>query len=1426
MLVLIYFAPDWSNEQVFVRILCIVLRVMETNYREIEISDESLERIFSTLNGFNKLDFRSYKLQTVKRRISRRINMVNCATDEEYLKFLEDNQTEVEALFNDLLIEVTNFFRDTEAFDSLQANVIPSLISLTKDELRVWVVACATGQEAYSIAILLYEALQHAGKKKAFRIFATDVSDEAIAFASAGIFTRESLEQSLSEDYIARYFYAIDDKRMRIHPRIRSKISFFKHNVLSDPPFPYIDLLTCRNLLIYFNPEFQKQVLSTFHFALNEQGYLFLGSSESLNEISYGFHTLDSRWRIFVKNNEVKLPFEAHRLRPEPVNLEKFAAKLSGLANSGSGSVNDIYDGLIGHFLAPGIVVDKKNEIVHINGEVMRYFPSVKGRLSSQVLDWAEGELKIALASALARCERSEKKVVISEVPVEGSGFSGTADVAVSPFKAGNDYYYFVQVGPAPETSSRPIEESSFNLQSDARERIENLEAEVRDLQQSLYAAIEERRSSQEELQASNEELRASNEELQSSNEELQAITSENEKKIRELASLNNDINNLLKSTDIAAIFLDEELCIRRFTREAEVLIGLSLRDIGRPVVNIRSDLIDFVSIEADSQRSLTNGYSVEREINMSGGRSFIYRLLPFRDETDQIRGVVLTYTETTSLREAQDAYVESEARYRAAVEAVDDAVWSYDVGNDSFDCSERWFTMFDCSSDCDHIGLRDMIQFVHPEDREKFATNFTRTVDSGESFDHELRIFHSGNPLKWIIIRGRSMEVDESGNISRIMGVCSDNTVRKELELNRHQQDTLLALLCDGIGLGFWTLDLTSDNLEFDSVSAKIAGVEEDASMNPARLAELVRAEDRSDMCDRLRDVREGHSNVILHECRIDKAEGETWVRISGVVCAKNADGLSSRVVGFIEDITQRKKVEVELKSYTYELIKQKSLLGNLIENMPLAVLAIDPGNSFRFSMCNPAAEKFFDLDSDRIVGETVADLFPAEDAWRYQEQDRLIMINPRVVDLGEQTMTLGDKIRDVRMVKIPVHGPGNKVDLIFVLLEDVTEARSLERQLNHSQKMDAVGRLAGGIAHDFNNMLQAIIGYGSLLAEELVASPENKESTDLILRAAHQASGLVKQLMAFSRREELVKRQVDAGALIKELVKMLDRLLGEHIAVKVKTCPERVWILADPGNVEQALINLCINARDAMPEGGELTISLQRQQVSENLKIGAHTLPPGNYGCIKVMDTGRGVPQKYIEHIFEPFFTTKELGKGTGLGLATVYAIVSRHDGYVMVDSSEGKGTVFSIYLPECLAPGASEPVFEKLSEPGGGTETILLAEDEPMVRNYAATILKRAGYNVIMAVDGRDAVDKFVEHKDDVQMLVFDVMMPRMNGRQAYESIEKIRPGVPVLFCSGYGDDLLKNEYMVDIDGKLLPKPYRSGDLLREIRELLSH
>ncbi|GAB4277190.1 MAG: hypothetical protein Kow0029_19780 [Candidatus Rifleibacteriota bacterium] len=1395
---------------------------MKESKPEIDINSAQFDKIVELLRCWNHFDLQAYKESTVLRRLCRRISMVGCSSTEEYIAFLKNNPAEHEALFNDFLVEVTSFFRDPEAFVALKEKVINELVKKDVPEIRIWVPACATGQEAYSVGILVSEAIKNEGVNKSFRIFATDLSEESIAFSSAGIYFPAMLE-GLSESYVKNYFYPVDEDRFRVHPKLRSKISFFRHNILSDPPFPYLDLICCRNLLIYFKPDYQQQVISTFHFALRSHGYLFLGSSESLNKLNYGFSSIDNRWRIYRKNPAVRLPFEAHLIKPEPIAIDKFGSPLKASQANSRSRLIEVYDSLLSICVSPGILVDSRYEILHINGDVMQYFPPIKGRLTSKLLEWAEGELRIAISAALYKSNELAKKVAIHDVPVVSCGFTGNVSVASTPFKSLNEHYYFVQVFKDPEKSEEESQHYSFNLDNESQSLILNLDTEVKELQNALYCALEEKRSSQEELQASNEELRASNEELQSSNEELQAITAEHEEKIRELISLNNDIRNLLVSTEIAAVFLDEELKIRRCTPVAEKLLKLNQRDIDRQIYTIRSEFISAETFEKDAEEVLKKGYPIESEIRTHDERTYHYRMLPYRNENHEVKGLVLTFTDTTNLRAAESAFLESEIRFQAAIDAVDDVVWSYDVRRDRFELSDRWMKMVEGSDKV--LSLAEFVELVHQDDKKHFLEEFNKPLQHDAHFEAEFRVISMNNGhWKWVVSRGRAIEFSNSGKPLKILGTISDISVRKQLEFERLQRQNLLSLLCDGIGLGFWMLDLMGSRITVDGMFASIVGIQKE-SMGINELLSICCNEDKCNLEQALDEIKSGAGDQMNLEIRILSRRKKLWVRFIGIVSERMSDGLPRNLIGFIENIDQRKNYERDLKQYSRQVVHQKEILEELIKNMPLAVLAKRPSDGYRYFLCNPAAEKLFRKTRDEIIGSDVNLLFTPSDAIIYDDSDKRIVKKPGIVEVGERNVSISGRNCDLKVTKIPIIGTDGEVDSIFVLIEDVTEENSLTRQLQQSQKMDAIGRLAGGIAHDFNNMLQAIMGYGSLLAEEIPDSESAREYLAMIMQAGDQASSLVRQLMAFSRKEEAEKCYANVVSTLREIIKMLKRLLGDHIKIHCQFKIDEAWVKIDPVRIEQAMVNLCLNAKDAMPSGGRIDISLEAISLTLEDKIEYPESQPGNYALLTVADTGEGIPAENIEQIFEPFFTTKDTGKGTGLGLATVYAIVNHHNGFIRVESEIGKGTVFKIFLPVIEKPeDVNDAKIVPLNISGDG-ETVLLAEDQEMVRRYACKILKNAGYNVIAASDGLEAVELFKANIEKIDILVFDVMMPQMNGRSAYEKINQLRPGIPVVFCSGYDNDLLKSEYMVEIEGRLLAKPYIGSDLLREIKEILT-
>ncbi|MCX5885831.1 MAG: ATP-binding protein, partial [Proteobacteria bacterium] len=385
--------------------------------------------------------------------------------------------------------------------------------------------------------------------------------------------------------------------------------------------------------------------------------------------------------------------------------------------------------------------------------------------------------------------------------------------------------------------------------------------------------------------------------------------------------------------------------------------------------------------------------------------------------------------------------------------------------------------------------------------------------------------------------------------------------------------------------------------------------------------------------------------------------------------------------------------------------------------------------------------------------------------------------------------------------------------------------EKARLEAQLRESHKMEAVGLLAGGIAHDFNNILTAIIGYASLLQMKMKEDDPLRPYLEQILTSSQRAASLTQSLLAFGRKQIINPRPVKANDIITKTEKLLVRLIGEDIDLKTTLTNEDTTVMADSGQIEQALMNFATNSRDAMPQGGHFMIETQRTFIDDDYVKTHGYGKPGEYVLISVSDSGTGMDEKTREKIFEPFFTTKEVGKGTGLGLAMVYGIVKQHNGYINCYSEPGKGTTFKIYLLKHREAVELQETMESAAAPIGGTETILVAEDDADARKTTRNILENFGYTILEAVDGEDAVRVFQGNRDTVKLLLLDVIMPKKNGKETYEEIRKLRPGMKALFISGYTANIIHKRGMLNQSLDFIMKPVSPTHLLKKVREVLN-
>jgi two-component system cell cycle sensor histidine kinase/response regulator CckA len=493
-----------------------------------------------------------------------------------------------------------------------------------------------------------------------------------------------------------------------------------------------------------------------------------------------------------------------------------------------------------------------------------------------------------------------------------------------------------------------------------------------------------------------------------------------------------------------------------------------------------------------------------------------------------------------------------------------------------------------------------------------------------------------------------------------------------------------------------------------------------------------------------------------------------------------------------------------------------------SLVTNAPYGICRCD--SSGQLLDANPALRAMLGYSSAKeLLGKHLGTLYAESQQW-FELADHLQSAAPFTGLIVEWKRTDGTNVLVRVSGRSVSNGDRDKTFELFA--EDVTERRALEQQLRQSQKMEAIGRLAGGIAHDFNNLLMVISGYSEFLLDRLGPEPALRAPAQEIASAAGRATSLTRQLLAFSRKQMLAPKILDLNGVVTENLKMLTRVIGEDIDLVMVPAPGLGTVRADAGQIEQVIMNLAVNARDAMPSGGKLTIETSNVTLDEEHARFHPPLTPGNYVLLAISDTGAGMDSETQSRIFEPFFTTKGT-KGTGLGLSTVYGIVKQSGGYIWVYSEQGKGTTFKIYLPR-VADAVETPV--KISVPSEsvavepGTETILLVEDEANLRYLARQFLEKQGYRVIDAADGAVAMQIAVAHEGVIHLLLTDVIMPGMNGRELAQRISEIRPNVKVLYMSGYTENVIGRNGTLDAGVRLLQKPFTLRDLKSKVREVL--
>ena len=560
---------------------------------------------------------------------------------------------------------------------------------------------------------------------------------------------------------------------------------------------------------------------------------------------------------------------------------------------------------------------------------------------------------------------------------------------------------------------------------------------------------------------------------------------------------------------------------------------------------------------------------------------------------------------------------------------------------------------------------------------------------------------------------------------------------------------------------------------------------------------------------CDR--QVIESGQPLLNFEEKQTRPDG-TRTLLTSKVPLRDAAGAVVGVLGVYQDITSRKQAEEALRA-------SERHLRAIIETTPECVKIIARDGTLiemnRAGLAMVEADSFEDL-----VGKPALDLVAPEYRDAYRDLHRAVCEGKKQT-LEFDIIGLKGTRRRLETQAVPIQDPGGDIRHLGIT-RDVTEQRRMEELSRHSTKMEAIGRLAGGIAHDFNNLLTVINGFAELLMQSLAERPEDRSLAEEIVKAGQRAADLTRQLLAFSRRQMLSARVIDLNALLADLSKMLPRLIDESIELHIALSAQPLRVKADPGQIEQVVVNLAVNGRDAMPQGGKLTIETQEVELDHEYARKRSDVRPGRYALLAVSDTGAGMDAATLTRIWEPFFTTKGPERGTGLGLATVYGIVKQSGGHVEAYSEIGVGSTFKIYLP-CVEGPVSQSAGGAAGAPGG-SETVLLVEDEEAVRDLTTRVLSSRGYEVLVAQDGAEALELANRHEGIIHLLITDVVMPGMSGREVARVLAQSRPDTRVLYVSGYTDDAVVRHGILEERTPFLQKPYGLDVLARKVREVL--
>ena len=1384
----------------------------------------SLLHLVRTHSG---VDFSFYKSVTIERRISRRMALNGMTVLADYVRFLRGNTHELDRLSTDMLIGVTRFFRDPEAIEALQRDIFPALLQFPRSEpLRVWVPGCSTGQEAYSLAMAFTEFFERAGQTRTLQIFATDLNEARIDKARAALYP-ETLAHEIGPERLRRFFVG-QNGGYRVIKELREQIVFARHNLLSDPPFSGMSLISCRNLMIYLEPPVQKRLLAVFHYALKPQGYLFLGTSESVGTATDWFESVDKKHKLYKKRSGIAARLPAPIMGSHRRSIAQQRVALIPPTNTTRTLLPELNaqreaDRLaVKRFSPPGVLINADLEVIQFRGSTSPYLGLPNQKASFHLLNMARDDLRQPLRAVINKAMKDNKVARRKYHPVTDDGVAHPpVTLEVIPLKNLKEPHYLVvfdvgataHPGAEATTLDRPATPvrggSKVGLRrvqrlqqelDEARDYAQALQEQYEAANEELQATNEESQSAVEELQSTNEQLETSQEEVDSANEELITVNAEMAHRNVEMSHLNDDLKNLQASVNLPIVVLARDLRIQSFTPRAAPLFNLLVSDIGQSINGIQHrldcpDLARFTAAAIDTVRA------EEHEVRDRDGRWYLLRIQPYVTLDNKIDGVVLVLVDIDALKrstlEAQRALEYAEATLRTArVPLV--ALRSDLCVNTANEAFYKTFNLAPAEVEGHSMLALSNGAWDIPELRTLLLEILPR-----DSVFNDFQVVHVfptlGRRTMWL--NARRMQ---SANDAAEMIVLSIEDVTEQLEAREavRRSEVRFRRLFETTQDGILILDQATGKIsDVNPFITDLLGYTRDELMGK-ELGEIGLLHDEASSHEALAQLRKT-GRIRYDNLPLQGKDGQLHA-VEFVSNIYEEEG-SSVIQCNIRDVTARTRAMEALHA-------SEARFHAIADNVPVMIWVRDPDN--RVTYFNRGWQTFVGGADDQEKNDHWQDAIHPDDRARCLDDYARAFTDHKRFELKYRLRQHGGDYRLILDVGIPLMLGGRFTGYIGSCL-DMTEREQMDAELSKSSKLESIGILAGGIAHDFNNLLTAIIGNIGLA--RLSVDPDGELFGNMMAAetAGLRARDLAQQLLIFARGGAPIQNVLSLGGLLAEWIAFA--LRGSNIKITSSIAPDLWPVEADAGQLSQVINNLIINAQQAMPQGGVMAVT------AENVTLAVDNGLPlvGDYVCTAITDQGGGIAKDHLAKIFDPFFTTKS--KGTGLGLATSYAIVQKHRGHLTVRSELGQGTTFRLYLP--ASSKEIRPVPDQGSVPASGTGKILFMDDEPVIRRFASKALASFGYEVECVEDGDQAVAHYqlaIEQGAPYFGVILDLTVPGgMGGKETMQALLLIDPKVQAIVSSGYSNDPIMADFAAYGFCGRIAKPYQ----LEELRDTVS-